>query len=308
MAYYGRKEIDDTLVFYANTHDPSDGSASDADAPPTYRVYEQETTTPILTGSMALLDSVNTTGFYSESIALSAANGFEVGKNYSVYIEAAVGGVTGTTHHNWDVGVQIAQETTVIADTEAILTDTEASQTSETTIIADTEALLVDTEAAITERSTLLTDTEALLVDTEATLTDTEAAITERSTLLTDTEAVLADTEAAGTSFTTVISDTEAILADSEAVIADSETILVDTEAILADTELWNTAQAEPTGVPSATASPLTKLGILYMISRNKLTVSASKKQFYDNAGNVEFEQDLMDNGTTFSQSQINAP
>lgn len=280
MAYYGRKEIDDPLVFYANTHDPSDGSASDADSPPTYRVYEQETGTAILTGSMALLDTANTTGFYSESITLSAANGLEEGKNYGIYIEAAVGGVTGTTHHNFDVAPQIAQESTVIADTEAILSDTETSQTSEATIIADTEALLVDTEAAITERSTLLTDTEA----------------------------VVADTETAAASLTTVIADTELVLADSEAIVADTEAMLTDTEAVLADTELWTAAHAEPTGVPSASASPLTKLGVLYMMARNRLDVTATKKKFYDNAGNAEFEQDVTDDGTTYSQSQANAP
>lgn len=280
MAYYGRKEIDDTLVFYANTHDPSTGGASDADAPPTYRVYEQETGTAILTGSMALLDTGNTTGFYSESITLSAANGFEVAKNYGIYIEAAVGGTTGTTHHNFDVGVQIAQETTVIADTEAILTDT---------------------EAAITERSTILTDTEAALADTET-------ALTERATLLVDTEAVLADTEAAATSLTTVLSDTEATLTDTEAVLADSEAVLTDSEAILADTEVWDTAQSEPAGVPSASASPLTKIGILYMMSRNKLTVAATAKTFYDNAGNIEFKQTVSDDGTTYTQSQVASP
>ena len=84
-----------SLVFTVTTHDPDTGTLSDADSVPTYRVYEDETATAILTGSMALLDSANTTGFYSEQIACTAANGFEVDKSYSIYIEMTVDSETG---------------------------------------------------------------------------------------------------------------------------------------------------------------------------------------------------------------------
>jgi hypothetical protein len=89
------KEINDDMTFTVTTHTTS-GVASDADSAPTYRVYENETATPLLTGNMALLDSDDTTGFYSEEITLSEANGFEVGKSYSIYIEATVDGDKGT--------------------------------------------------------------------------------------------------------------------------------------------------------------------------------------------------------------------
>lgn len=81
--------IDDVYTFYVNTHNYED-AAADADSVPAYRVYEEETATPILTGSMALLDSSNTDGFYSEQITLSAANGFEYGKHYCVRIAATI--------------------------------------------------------------------------------------------------------------------------------------------------------------------------------------------------------------------------
>jgi len=82
-------------VFGVCTHDPSTGALTDADALPAYRVYEEETATPVLTGTMSKLDDANTTGFYTESIACTAANGFEDGKTYIIYVSAAVGGVTG---------------------------------------------------------------------------------------------------------------------------------------------------------------------------------------------------------------------
>jgi hypothetical protein len=91
-------EIGDNLVFSICTHDPETGILTDADGNPTYRVYEDETATPLATGTMAKLDDANTTGFYTESIACTALLGYENGKSYTIYIEAIVdtntGGIT----------------------------------------------------------------------------------------------------------------------------------------------------------------------------------------------------------------------
>ena len=83
------------LVFSITTHDPDTGILTDADSAPSYRVYEEETAVAILTGNMAKLDDAYTTGFYTELIACTAANGFENDKSYTVYIEATVDGDTG---------------------------------------------------------------------------------------------------------------------------------------------------------------------------------------------------------------------
>jgi hypothetical protein len=101
--FLGAWQIDDYLTFPANTHSPVNGAATDADAVPAYRVYEDETGTPLLTGTMAKLDDANTTGFYSARIQLTAAAGFEEGKSYTIYISAAVGGVTGTISHSFQI-------------------------------------------------------------------------------------------------------------------------------------------------------------------------------------------------------------
>ena len=101
--FLGAWQIDDYLTFPANTHSPVNGAATDADAVPAYRVYEDETGTPLLTGNMAKLDDANTTGFYSARIQLTAAAGFEEGKSYTIYISAAVGGVTGTISHSFQI-------------------------------------------------------------------------------------------------------------------------------------------------------------------------------------------------------------
>jgi len=87
--------IGDNLVFSVATHDPNTGVLTDADAVPAYRIYEDETPAPILTGNMAKLDDADTTGFYTESIACTAVSGFEDGKSYTIYIVATVDGDQG---------------------------------------------------------------------------------------------------------------------------------------------------------------------------------------------------------------------
>ncbi len=95
--------IDDLLTFTVNTHDVATGAGTDADAVPSYRIYEDETGTAILTGNTAKLDDANTVGFYSEQITLSAANGFEVGKSYSIYVAATVDSIAATQSYNFKV-------------------------------------------------------------------------------------------------------------------------------------------------------------------------------------------------------------
>lgn len=101
--YLGSWKIDDYLTFPANTHTPSTGAATDDDAVPAFRIYEDETGTAIATGSMAKLDDTNTTGFYSERIQLLAATGFEAGKTYTIYIESTVGTIIGTLSHSFQI-------------------------------------------------------------------------------------------------------------------------------------------------------------------------------------------------------------
>ena len=90
MGCQSEVEVGDNLVFSIACHDPDTGVLTDADSAPTYRIYEDETATPILTGTMTKLDDAGTTGFYTELIACTSGAGFENGKTYTIYIEATV--------------------------------------------------------------------------------------------------------------------------------------------------------------------------------------------------------------------------
>ena len=84
------RPINGYKTIYLNTHSPSTAEEADADALPTYRVYEENTDTPILTGTMAKLDDANTLGQYVARIALTTGNGFEEGKEYAARMRALV--------------------------------------------------------------------------------------------------------------------------------------------------------------------------------------------------------------------------
>jgi len=158
MAYLGSWKVDDYVTFCCNTHDPDTGVATDADAVPAYRVYKDETATPILTGTMTLLDSGNTTGFYSERIQLTAASGFEKGKCYTVYIAATVDSDSGTTHHSFQIEAEVDANTisaslndpTAAAIADAVWDETSTGHVSAgkagQQIWTDVDAILADTD------------------------------------------------------------------------------------------------------------------------------------------------------------------
>jgi len=91
-------ELGNNLTFSICTHDPDTGVLTDADAVPTYRIYEDGTEGAILNGNMddgtgvsnSEFDDANTTGFYVKTIACTSGNGFENGKSYTIYIQATV--------------------------------------------------------------------------------------------------------------------------------------------------------------------------------------------------------------------------
>lgn len=117
----------------------------------------------------------------------------------------------------------------------------------------------------------------------------------------------------------------DAILADSTAfngadvaaIVADTNELQTDwanggrldllIDAIKAETDKLDAAHSEPTGVPAANETPLDKLAYIFMALRNQVDVTATKKTFYDDGGSAEWEKDLSDNGTTYSESEANA-
>lgn len=131
--------------------------------------------------------------------------------------------------------------------------------------------------------------------------------------MATEVAAILVDT---GTtlpgSLATVDANVDAILIDTGTTIPAQITGLNDLSAAQVNAEVVDVltvdAHAEPTGVPTANESIGDKIGYLFMMARNQVTVTSSKKVFFDDSGTAEFEKDLSDDGTTYTETEANAP
>ncbi len=86
--------LDEYLEFSFGTQAPTTGAATDADALPTYRIYEENNDVAVDTGNCAKRDDAGTLGYYFARAQITAGAGYEVGKDYYVEAIAIVGGVT----------------------------------------------------------------------------------------------------------------------------------------------------------------------------------------------------------------------
>jgi hypothetical protein len=86
--------IDEVVHFDITTHHPTTGAVTDADAVPTFAVFEEATDTPIL-AAQDFTKRTSLTGNYRGTFTASAANGFEAGKWYNVIASAAVNSIAG---------------------------------------------------------------------------------------------------------------------------------------------------------------------------------------------------------------------
>jgi hypothetical protein len=89
----------------------------------------------------------------------------------------------------------------------------------------------------------------------------------------------------------------------------------VDTEvaAIKTVTDQLVATQAESSGVPAANASPLEKLNRIYSAIRNGVDVvkdspTAGRKVFKNSSGVAQWEKDLSDDGTTYTETAATTP
>ena len=68
------------------------GAVSDADSTPTVEVFEDSTDATVY--SLTATKRTGKTGNYRVPVAVTAANGFEIGKSYNIIASATVGGVS----------------------------------------------------------------------------------------------------------------------------------------------------------------------------------------------------------------------
>lgn len=317
----GSYDIDDALTFSCNTHRVDTGAATDADSAPSYRVYEDETSTPILTGTMALLDGSNTAGFYSEQITLSAANGFERGKCYSVYISATVNSVTGTTSRQFQVGAKVdvraiggdAQSATDLKDFADAGYDPSTNKVQ--------GVVLVDTTTTLTGHTAQTGDAYARLGAPAGASVSADIALVKADTGNLDatissraTPAQVAAELATYDGPTNAEMVARTLVAANYATAAAQTTAQDDITDIKAVVDLLNTAQADPAalaGEMPATLTPLEKLAWVFVrIARLVTFDTATGKMKLHNASGTAIAESVSSepSGTTSQDTELGAP
>ena len=71
---------------------------------------------------------------------------------------------------------------------------------------------------------------------------------------------------------------------------------------------ILNRDMTTPTGVPAATATLASALGRIYQGLRNKVTVTATEKTFFDDSGTATFKKTLADSGSTYTEDEGTTP
>jgi hypothetical protein len=188
--FLGSWDIDDVVRVHIQTSSVTTGAATDADAAPSWRVYEDDTATPVTTGSFSTLNAQ--VGFYVAAITLASAIGYEVGKSYAIRTQATVGGVIGADVHSF----QIQSEVRLAAG--AITAGTITAGALQGFTLGSVAGTVGSVAAAVTVGSTSASAIQSGLatqasVDTIDNFLDTEVAAI-LAAVDTEVSAILADT------------------------------------------------------------------------------------------------------------------
>jgi len=122
MAYLGSWKIDDYLPIPVTTHKFSTGAAF-APTSLTYSIYEDATATGLDEDVDMVVASPfdSVVGFYLARRQLTAAAGFEKGKNYTVLVKATVDGVAAIAAHTFQIEAEV--DANVVSGTVGTVTN-----------------------------------------------------------------------------------------------------------------------------------------------------------------------------------------
>jgi hypothetical protein len=286
--YLGSWSIDDYIDIKANTHRLSSGAAYSATSI-TYSVYEDAATPTKLStvGDVAMDEVGGVTGFYLKRLQLTAANGFEAGKHYTVLVQATVDGVVGTKSDSFQIGLNVGALDSNSLPTSAanVFDDLVTATGAGTTLNLDAYGNVTLSDASLTGAK-YGTGAVAQTVDVNAVLgTPAGASVSvDIAALKTDTAAILADT---GTDGVVVASGSK-------------------TGYKLASDGLDSVSTAAPSGVPTDFREMMV---MVYRRFFKKVTMTSTVLSTYaDDGSTVLTEQDLSDPGSLRTTGAAQAP
>ncbi len=270
--------LDEQVHFDAITSDPETGGATDADSAPTFDVFEEDSDTAIL-DDQVMTKRTSLTGNYRGVFTASTANGFELGKWYSIIASGTVSGVTGKA---------VLKSFRVISGENVAgvpVVDLGYWRGSQPTVLTASRVdVSVGAMAANVITAAALDLAAIAAIQSGLSTLDAAAVNSEVADALADV------------GLTTTVTARLDVAVSSRASPAEVNAEVLD--VLTVDTF------GEPTGAPAATDDLTTKLGYLYEVLRNKLTVTATDITYFDNAGAAQWTKTLTDDGTVYLEAE----
>ena len=296
---------------------------------PVLSVLEENNATPITAGVSVSVDRASVTGLNMATIVATAANGYEAGKGYSVYISTgtvnsvqAVGEVVGqfTIQANPVNWAKVTAPTTAVdlSATDIQLADTTTTLTNGATLAAGaiTDASLAGAMEIVfeTDFATNYNETDNAWVTNGTSFIGTGWNVAKTGYALTATTGLGAQTAnitgnlsgSVGSVTGAVGSVTGAVGSVTGSVGSNLELGPAEVNAEVVDV-LFTDTDAEPAqGLPAATTTLADKIGFLYKAWRNKSTQTATTYSlFNDDAATVDHKATVSDDATTATKGEV---
>ncbi len=299
-------EINKYIVFSVCTHNSISGASLNAVALPEYKVYEDETVSPIVNGAMAFLDgAANTIGFYTELLNCNADLGFESNKTYTSYIQANVASVIGSISYNWRV---VNYYSNIIANTSLIPIVNRGAYAANAighlvniaAYTANTGVYAVNAQMGSVNTVTHLTNIGAYASNAIGHVVNTGTYQVNAQMGSVNTVVHLANIGAFAANSIGHLVNVVVYPINTRVATANIGAYQSNTGAYLAADGLSVTNLAEHTAVPVANASLNDKISWIYMLTRNRITQDSIDQRLLDNTGATNVAQaNVSDDGTT---------
>ena len=302
-------KLEDTFRHQFTTRAFATGIPTVLAGTPVLSVLEENNATPITAGVSISVDRAAVVGLNEVTVIATAANGYEVGKSYGIYISTGtVGGVSvvGEVVHNFTIELAPVNWARVTAPTTAVdlsVTDIQLVDTctTNTDVRGTDSALLASSDGSgLTEAGgtgdhltaiNLPNQTMDIVGDITGNLSGSVGSVT---------GAVGSVTGAVGSVAGNVDGNvTGSVGSNLELGPAEVNAEVVDV--------LFTDTDAEPAkGAPGATISLADKIGFLYKAWRNRSTQTATTYSvFNDDATTVDHDATVSDDTTTADRGEM---
>ena len=309
--------LEDTIYPRFTTRAFATGIPTTLSGTPVLSIYEENNLTQITAGVSVTADYDSVTGLNQATIVATAANGYEAGKSYDLVITTGtVGGVSVVGEVVFSFTIQdapvnwanVTAPTTAVdlSGTDIQLCDTITTYTGNTVQTGDSFARIGVAGAGLTNINlpNQTMDITGNLSGSVGSVTGAVGSVTGAVGSVTGNVGgnVVGSTASVTGAVGSVTGNVGGNVAGS--VGSNLELGPEEVNAEVSDVLKTDTIAEMAQGAPPATPTFEEAVMYVYMALRNKMDVTATLKEFHNDAGTVIWKKTLSDDGTTYSEAE----